>query len=132
MYITDNAKQLRYDFTQNHIYQNTSRTNVVFSDESSFQLEVHKKRNLVDKYTNSSYMYSRDKKYYLKVMIWGHVGIDFKNDLVIFTNHVYNDSYIDEIFIKSDFIQKADELLGEDNWVFQQDKRIRISNKCFR
>lgn len=129
VYITENAKKLRYDFTEKHINLNTSWENVVFSDESSFQLGVHKKWIWVDKYNITSDMCSRDKKVYPKVMIWGAVGIDFKSDLVIFTEHVNSDTYIDEIFIKSDFIQKADERWGADNWVFQQDNAPSHTSK---
>ena len=127
--VTDNAKQLRYNFTQKHINQNTNWTNVVFSDESSFQLGVHKKWIWVDKYNITSDMCSCDKKYYPKVMIWGAVGVNFKSDLIIFKGHVNSESYIEEIFINSNFIEKADEHWGLDNWIFQQDNAPSHTSK---
>lgn len=121
VYITENAKNLRKNFTDKHLTLNTNFNNVVFSDESAFQLGAHKKWVWVDKYNITTGMLSHDRKYYPKIMIWGAVGYNFKSSLVIFEGHVNSEKYINDIFFGTDLLEAADNHWGVDGWVFQQD-----------
>lgn len=129
VYITENAKILRKNFTDKHIALNTNFNNVLFSDESAFQLGAHKKWVWVDKYNITPGMLSQDKKYYPKLMVWGAVGHNFKSSLVFFEGHVNSETYIDNIFFGTDLLEAADEHWGVDGWIFQQDNAPSHTSK---
>lgn len=127
VFLTPNAIALRKSFTQNHL--NSNWQNVVFSDESSFQLGQHKKWVWVDKFNITDKVLSHDRKYYPHIMIWGAVGYSFKSDLIVFEGHVNSEKYIDQVFLESNLIEKADERWGIEGWVFQQDNAPSHTSK---
>ena len=127
VFLTPNAIALRKSFAQNHL--NSNWQNVVFSDESSFQLGQHKKWVWVDKFNITDKVLSHDRKYYPHIMIWGAVGYSFKSDLIVFEGHVNSEKYIDQVFLESNLIEKADERWGIEGWVFHQDNAPSHTSK---
>ena len=95
--------------------------NVVFSDESWFELGTHKKwiwRHHND--IGPDVMIS-NVAHPPKVMIWGAIGRNFKSKLVVITGTITGDVYFDDIICGSDLLEDADAVWGMGNWVFQQD-----------
>ena len=55
-----------------------------------------------------------------KLMIQGAINKGFKSDLIFIEVTINGDKYFEEI-ICSGFLEKADEVYGFNNWIFQQD-----------
>jgi hypothetical protein len=94
--------------------------NVVFSDESWFEIGQRKRwvwRRRDDYSPSVCYSVQAHPK---KVMIWGAVGYNFKSSLHFVEGSVTGEYYYDKI-IMGGFLDEADRAFGHMDWILQQD-----------
>jgi transposase len=119
--MTDQARNRRVQWCLLQQERNTNWENVVFSDESWFELGPRKQYvwRRSDDY-GPDVCYSR-QAHPKKVMVWGAVGYNYKSPLHFVTHAtVDGDYYLDEITLGR-FLDEADRAFGHTNWLFQQD-----------
>jgi transposase len=113
----------RFAFVDYHLSANTSWSNVLFSDESTFQITSD--RRMVWRRPGDVREEVLEPKFAfpLKLMIWGGIARDFKSQLVIIPHgeSVNGEKYIQEIMINSGVIEAMNRRHGEFNWLLQQD-----------
>ena len=131
--LTEHAKNIRIQWANFHLRNGTNFKNVVFSDESLFQLYNGNRwlRRRSDDY--SPQVCSEKVAHPPKVMIWGAIGYNFKSNLIFFEGPVNTESYVFDIIIDSDVLNGADKVYGHGKWVLQQDNaRPHIANETYQ
>ena len=131
--LTEHAKNIRIQWANFHLRNGTNFKNVVFSDESLFQLYNGNRwlRRRSDDY--SPQVCSEKVAHPPKVMIWGAIGYNFKSNLIFVEGPVNTESYVFDIIIGSDVLNGADKVYGHGKWVLQQDNaRPHIANETYQ
>lgn len=111
----------RYTFSRWFLSNRFDHQRFIFSDESWF--EIGTQNHYVWRVTGEVYptVLKEDLVKPPKVMIWGAIGYNFKSNLVIFTQSVNSQTYINQAIKGSRLKEFADYTYGPGNWVFQQD-----------
>lgn len=117
--LTNEQKEQRLQFAQ-FAKTNLLNEKIIFSDESRFSKGpdnrwVYVKRG---KWSESAMMQST--KFSLSIMFWGAIGPGYKSELIVCTNKMDSEEYI-EIINKSNLIQTCDLKYGQLGWCFMQD-----------
>jgi hypothetical protein len=113
-------RAFRVEWCRNHQNNNTNWRNIVFTDESWFELGEHKHyvwRTHQDYGPDVCYSKQAHPK---KVMVWGAIGYNFKSSLHFINGTVTGEYYYDNI-IMGGFLDEADAAFGHMDWVLQQD-----------
>lgn len=119
--LSNQAIQKRITFAQYHINNRTDFRNVIFTDESWFELGANR-RWIYRKPGEISNDVTRPYQAHPpKVMIWGGIGYNFKSKLIFIDQNVDSFYYVDSVIIGSNVINDADERWGINQWVLQQD-----------
>ena len=119
--ITPTAAQKRFEFTKFHIENLTNFKNIVFTDESWFELGRNSRWVWVDKKNITNKVLSNTKSHPQKIMIWGGIGFSFKTDLIFIEGNINSETYIEQIIFGSNLIEAADKRFGIGNWKLMQD-----------
>ena len=127
--LSEQGKRKRIAFCLNHLMNGTDFKNIIFTDESWFELDRNN-RWIYRKLGEISPDVTRPQKAHpKKVMIWGGIGYNFKTQLVFIDGIVNAESYFDDIIIGSNVINDADDHWGINKWVLQQDNaRPHVAN----
>ena len=131
--LSNSGKRKRVEFCNNHLENRTDFKNVVFTDESWFELGanhcwIYRKPGEISPDVTRSY-----QSHPQKVMIWGGIGYNFKTKLVFIEGSVTADSYFEDIILGSGMIQDADNRWELGRWVLQQDNaRPHVANTVFQ
>lgn len=119
--VTQSARNTRVAWCKKQLEIGRNWHNVVFSDESWFEIGPHKKWiwRRHDDYSPDTM--TPKVAHPPKVMIWGAIGHNFKSKLVFIQGNVTGDVYFDEIICGSGLLEDADQRWGLGNWILQQD-----------
>jgi hypothetical protein len=118
--MSDANRAFRVEWCQKHRDKQTDWRNVVFTDESWFELGEHKHyvwRTHDDYRPDVCYAKQAHPK---KVMVWGAIGYNFKSSLHFVQGTVTGEYYYDNV-IMGGFLDEADEAFQHTDWVLQQD-----------
>ena len=119
--MTPESKQKRVSFCKHHLDMNTCWNNIIFSDESWFELGMSRQyvwRHFID--------YGDDvciakKAHPEKIMIWGAVGYNYKSPLIFIDGQINGDYYLNNIIRNSGFLESVAKSFPDNNWILQQD-----------
>lgn len=127
--ISESKRKTRINWCLNHLNNKTNFQNVIFTDESWFELGPNRRWLWRSKSDYSPEVCSPITAHPKKVMIWGGIGWNFKSRLVFIDEKVDASYYWDEILLGSNLFEDADNVFGVGKWVLQQDNaRPHISN----
>lgn len=130
VFISNNASIKRFEFSKYHLENQTNFKNIVFTDESWFQLGRNKRWVWIDKRNITNDVISKQIANPEKVMVWGGIGYQFKTELVFVEGNLDSENYIDQIIFGSDLIEAADHQYGIGGWLLMQDNaRPHISRE---
>lgn len=118
---TQIQRENRIKFCKYHIDNETSWENVLFTDESSFELNSANRWIWRRRGETSSDMYNATNKYNKKVMVFGGISLKYTTPLIVIQATIDSDSYVDDCIDQSGLIIGMDEAYGQMNWVLMQD-----------
>jgi len=108
-------KQKRLTFA--HEYLNGNLSNIIFSDESKFDLNRNKRRFYKFKGEKSRPRIHFNPNY--SIMVWGAVSSKGKISLCEVPGRLNQTSYLN--LLKDNLLHQANDKHGEGRWIFQQD-----------
>jgi hypothetical protein len=118
--MSDANRTFRVEWCERHLERQTDWRNIVFTDESWFELGEHK--HYVWR-THDDYgpdVCCPKQAHPKKVMVWGAIGYNFKSRLHFVQGSVTGEYYYDNI-IMGGFLEEADDAFQHMDWVLQQD-----------
>jgi hypothetical protein len=121
--LTEKHIALRLSFANHHLENNTSWSNVLFSDESYF--EIGPDRRMVWRRTGDfrEEVLAVRCQHPIKLMVWGGICENFKSELLIFAEGETLDAqtYIRKVWEETGTIAALDQRFGTEGWILQQD-----------
>lgn len=118
---TEIQRKARIDFCKYHINNQTNWDNVLFTDESSFELDSSGRWIWRRRGESSPDIFHATNKYNKKVMIFGGISKKFRTPLIALDGSIFAESYIDECIDDSGLIPGMNEAYGPFQWTLMQD-----------
>ena len=119
---TEIQRENRVKFCQYHIDNNTSWENVIFTDESIFELNSQNRWIWRRRGEKSDNIYNATNKYNKKVMVFAGISKKFTTPLIaIIKGTIDADSYVDDCIDQSGLIPGMNDAYGHFGWVLMQD-----------
>ena len=109
----------RMNFASTHILRETSWENVVFSDESWFEIGSNKQHVWRQRGDYRPEVCRVETSHLQKVLIWGAVGLGFKSELLFIEGTSPAETYIKKILRDSLVIEHANAKYGQGNRSYQ-------------
>lgn len=120
-FTTEEQRQNRVAFCKYHIENQTNFDNVLFTDESSFELTASHKWLWRRRGETSPDVQCATKKFPKKVMIFGGISKNYCTPLIVINGSINAESYVDECIDGSGLIPSMNETYGHFKWVLMQD-----------
>lgn len=108
VYVSPNAQKKRVDWCNFHIIKHTDSHNVVFSDESYFELGSDKRWVWRRKSDYSPNVCFHRVAHLKKILIWGAIGYNLRSKLIFMEESVNSENYFIDIILGSDVVTDAD------------------------
>ena len=124
--IREAKKTKRLDWCGDRIKEETF-DNVIFSDESTFQLEYHRRKNFCKKTTPRKLKYRH--KHPLKIHVWGGISKQGATQLVIFSGIMNATKYGD--ILSASFLPFIQEEFPDGHQLYQ-DSDPKHTSKCIQ
>ena len=118
--LTPEQKELRVEFCRRIVAHAEEMPNVIFSDESRFQIGPDNQWRRIKRGVWNSTCFASRTKFPHSVMVWGAIGRGFRSKLVMCSNSEGTAEYL-QILENSDLISEADRIYGRGRWYFLQD-----------
>lgn len=118
---TEIQRKARVEFCQNHIENGTDWSNVIFTDESSFELDSSSRWIWRRRGECSHDIYHATKKFNSKIMVFGGISKKYCTPLIAIKGSINADSYVDECIDDSGLILGMNEAYGPFQWTLMQD-----------
>lgn len=120
-FTTQEQRTRRVHFAQKHLNLGTDWSNVLFTDESSFELDSSHRWVWKRRGENSPDVQHCTKKFNRKVMVFGGISRRYTTALIAIKGSIFTESYIDECIDDSGLIVGMNEIYGPFKWVLMQD-----------
>lgn len=131
-FISKVNKKRRLDFANNHKKQDTSYwKNMIFSDESKFELFGHRKQPKIWRSVNKEFSQQNIQPTIKhgggSVMVWGCMAASGVGSLVFVESTMKKEDY--HRILQDNLLASADKLRMEPGWTFQQDNDPKHKSK---
>ena len=118
--LTPYQKQTRIDFCRWVLANRDKLPNLVFSDESRFELGPDNTWRRIKRGVLNPHCFAPRNKYSRGVMVWGAIGHGYRSKLMRCSNGVDSAEYL-EILGNCDMLPKMNDRFGRGKWTFVQD-----------
>ena len=118
--LTQEQKAVRLQFCDWILRHPEEAPNIVFSDESRFELGRDCQWRRIKRGAWNSSCFVERRKHPQGCMIWGAIGLKWRSELMKCSNSVNSAEYV-SILEKSGLIPELDKRHGRGGWTFQQD-----------
>ncbi len=120
-FTTEVQRENRVNFCKYHIDNQTSWNNVLFTDESIFELNSAHRWIWRRRGETSSDVYNATNKFNKKVMVFGGISYKYTTPLITIQGTIDANDYVDDCIDQSGLILGMNNAYGHMNWVLMQD-----------
>ena len=118
---TEVQRKARVEFCQHHVENQTDWNSVIFTDESSFELDSSSRWIWRRRGESSPDIFHATNKFNKKIMIFGGISKKYNTPLIALKGSINADSYVDECIDDSGLILGMNEAYGPFQWTLMQD-----------
>ena len=118
--LTDDQIRMRIDFCQWVLSHPDEIPNIVFTDESRFQIGCDNAWRRMRRGQMDESCFQKKVKFPKGLMVWGGIGINYRTPLMICSTGVDSAEYT-KILAQSDMLSEMNSRFGEAKWTLMQD-----------